>query len=493
MGSGGKSLRIGGLALTAVAAVAAFVLPGPAAAHSVPLTGKVFTYLGRAFTVPGSWQIIDLTAHPTACVRFDVHAVYLGRPGTEQQCPARGAGRRTGALLIQPDLTRASDNAIIALDHRISGEIDVTAPGFTVTASYGDDDRSTVLDALTASGLPQPTPLMLAVPLPDAPAPAAGHGTVPVEIVQGTTMVTGLGFDTCTAPSAGQMQAWSASPFNTVGIYLGGSERACAQPNLTSGWIAARAATGWHFMPLYVGWQAAWDSLTATAPATLGRQSADDAVARAQSLGFGVGALLYYDMESYKTTAQSNAAMAFLSAWSAELHARGYRSAVYSSASTGIADLVAHRGKMTEPDVVDIAHWNNVADPDLGATPAGIWPLQRAHQYIGNLDATYGGTKMNIDKDYMSISLPSCGSTPTPTPTPPTPTPSHSASPTPSPSASPTPTLKPGPTPSTAPTATRSPAAPSAPTPSAVIAPTPANPTGFPESPGPASNRLAAC
>lgn len=361
---------------------------------------KVVTYLGRSFTVPYFWRVIDLTRHPYTCVRFDVHAVYLGHPGDRQRCPARGAGRRTGALLIEPDLTRSADSVAIALDHRLSAEIDVTAPGLTVTASYGDD-HDTVIDALAAAGLPRPADV------PPPAAPALVRDTAPVEIVRGTNQVTGLGFDTCTAPSAKQMDAWSASPFSTVGIYIGGDERACGQPNLTADWLTARAKAGWHFMPLYVGWQAAWDKLTATAstpgPATLGTESADDAIAQARSLGIGPGALLYYDMESYTTPAQSGAAMVFLSAWTAELHSRGYRSAVYSSAATGIADLVAHRGKITEPDVVAIAHWNGIADADLAATPPDAWPAQRAHQYLGNVYASYGGVKLNIDKDYLSI------------------------------------------------------------------------------------------
>lgn len=395
------------------------LVPVPSSAHSSAYSStdearpglKTVTYLGRSFQVPYSWPVIDLTAYPSTCVRFDVHAVYLGRPSGEQQCPAHGAGRRTGALLIEPDLARSTGVGAptVALDHPISAEIDVTAPGLTITASYGDD-RATIVDALTAAGLPQPAAASASaapsLPSPTPPPPSV-RDTAPVEIVTGTNQVTGLGFDTCTAPSAAQMAAWATSPFNTVGIYIGGSERACGQQSLTPDWLTARAKAGWHFMPIYVGWQAAWDSLTATAssagPAKLGTQSADDAITQARSLGIGPGALLYYDMESYTAPGASSAAMAFLSAWTAELHARGYRSAVYSSAATGIADLVANRGKMTEPDVVAIAQWNGVADADLTATPPDAWPAQRAHQYTGNINASYGGVSLNIDKDYLSI------------------------------------------------------------------------------------------
>jgi hypothetical protein len=406
------ALLVAGFATASTASPPAFqrsvTYAEPASAR---LGVKTVTYLGRTFEVPNAWPVFDLTAHPTTCVRFDVHAVYLGRPSGEQSCPARGAGRRTGALLIEPDLTRSTDlnTGATAVDHPISAEIDVTAPGLTITASYGDDDRDTVVSALTAAGLPQPADSSSApIPAPDLVRAAPPvQDAAPVEIVRGTNQVTGLGFDTCAAPSATQMTAWAASPYSTVGIYIGGSERACAQTSLTGDWIVARAKAGWHFMPIYVGWQAAWDPLTATAstpgPAALGTESADDAVTQARSLGIGPGALLYYDMESYTAPGTTVAAMAFLSAWTAELHSRGYRSAVYSSAATGIADLVAERGKMVEPDAVSIAQWNGVADADLTATPPDAWPAQRAHQYTGAVDASYGGVKLNIDKDYLSI------------------------------------------------------------------------------------------
>lgn len=457
-------------------ALARAAVSAPPDPHQVRHGLKIVGYLGRSFEVPYSWPVIDLTAHPSTCVRFDVHAVYLGRPSGEQQCPARGAGRRTGALLVEPNLTRSTDGGVgattIALDHPISAEIDVTAPGMTVTASYGDD-RATIVDALTAAGLPRPADAAAASPsqtsrpsplapslllpspslLPSLPPPPSVRDTAPVEIVRGTNQATGLGFDTCTAPSSAQMTAWASSPFNTVGIYIGGSERACGQASLTLDWITARAKAGWHFMPIYVGWQAAWDALTATAstpaPATLGRQSADDAITQARSLGFGPGALLYYDMESYSTPAATSAAMAFLSAWTAELHVRGYRSAVYSSAATGIADLVANRGKMTEPDVVSIAQWNGVADADLTATPPDAWPAQRAHQYTGGVDVSYGGVRLNIDKDYLSINN-TAAVNPTGNPT---------GSPTANPTASAAPRTTAGATASTAPHATASAAA----------------------------------
>jgi hypothetical protein len=405
---------------------------------------KTVGVLGRGFTVPAGWQVIDLAAHPATCVRFDVHAVYIGTPGAEQGCPARGVGRHTGAVLIQPAAAHAAATATTAVDHPVAAEIDASAPGMTVTATYSSADWSTVVSALAAAHLPRPTVATVPVP-PDAPVPTptasaptspsasasplgspsesassqpnpvVGHALaqtptgVPLSV---TNNISGAGFDACAAPSASQMAAWTApaSPFTAVGIYVGGSERACDQPNLTASWVSAEAQAGWHFMPIYVGWQAAWDwqpSTPSTLPAQLGHQSADDAVTQAQSLGFETGSVLYYDMEAYPSAAES-AAMSFVSAWSDELRAKGYRAAVYSSENSGINDMVANIGHISEPDVIFIANWNGQEDPDPGAAPSNDWPHQRVHQYQGGANATYGGVTINIDRDYFDLTVAVC-------------------------------------------------------------------------------------
>ena len=35
------------------------------------------------------------------------------------------------------------------------------------------------------------------------------------------------------------MAAWAASPYRAIGVYIGGANRACSQPNLTSSWVSA--------------------------------------------------------------------------------------------------------------------------------------------------------------------------------------------------------------------------------------------------------------
>ena len=62
---------------------------------------RAVRYHGYRLTVPARWPVFDLAGHPTTCVRFNRHAVYLGRPGAHQLCPSQVLGR-TEAILVQP-------------------------------------------------------------------------------------------------------------------------------------------------------------------------------------------------------------------------------------------------------------------------------------------------------------------------------------------------------------------------------------------------------
>src|SRR5919198_2040415 len=55
--------------------------------------GTAIFYRGLHLRVPAGWPVFHLDADPTRCVRFDRHAVYLGRGGSDQNCPGRPVGR----------------------------------------------------------------------------------------------------------------------------------------------------------------------------------------------------------------------------------------------------------------------------------------------------------------------------------------------------------------------------------------------------------------
>ncbi|WP_345709935.1 glycoside hydrolase domain-containing protein [Kitasatospora paranensis] len=125
--------------------------------------------------------------------------------------------------------------------------------------------------------------------------------------------------------------------------------------------------------------------------------------------GASPGSTIYEDMEGYDQTNSScsQAVLTFLSAWTAELHAHGYLSGVYSSLGSGISDLGSQYGTGTYnlPDSIWFAWWNGAADTNTGSyVPASYWANhQRVHQYTGDTDETWGGVTMNVDDDYLDL------------------------------------------------------------------------------------------
>jgi hypothetical protein len=307
---------------------------------------RIVRFDGRTLQVPASWPVYRLAAHPRMCVRLDRRAVYLGAPSSQQSCPAEAIGRRR-AILVEP--------------HSAAGR--------------------------------------LSLPLARASATTRGRSG---------SIFTGLGFDACSAPSARSMSAWRESPYRAVGVYIGGVNRACSQPNLTPEWVAAQTAAGWHLIPTYVGLQAPTSAcsscakLSASQATAQGVAAAVDAVEEASEVAMGPGSPIYFDMESYSRTSSASAAtLAFLEAWTEKLHALGYVSGVYSSSASGIADLGAQVGTGYElPDHLWIANWNGSTSTSDPVVPSSAWtPHQRIHQYKGGHNETYGGITINIDND----------------------------------------------------------------------------------------------
>jgi Domain of unknown function (DUF1906) len=397
---------------------------------------KAVSYRGYHFEVPRSWPVISDRRHPTACVRFDLHAVYLGVPGTDQSCPSWLVGT-TEALLIEPDSASAPRRSV---ENPVANQVVATAPSVKVTATY-DTNPTVIYRILASAGLeapvieaPNPARLAAALALPPTSArgETRGSGAAADDVQASREQPTpdlifrvaapmlpatvandvGLGFDVCTAPSPSTMSRWwQDSPYRAVGIYIGGADRACDQQNLSRSWVRQEAAAGWRFMPMYVGPQASFGQLTN--PARQGTAAAADAVQQAQSLSFGPKTPIYYDMEAYSSGQASNA-LKFLSAWTAELHALGYESGVYSSSDSGIADLASayHGGRYAMPDAIYDALWNgsqNVSDSVFGR---GEWAgRRRLHQFSGNVLQTYGGVTLDIDQDYLDLALTAPGGT----------------------------------------------------------------------------------
>jgi hypothetical protein len=429
-----RRARLTGLVLMGVI-VCASLIAAPIA--SAGTHTREVRYRGYGIDVPRSWPVYELAADPSRCVRFDRHAVYLGRPGANQRCPAHVVGR-SEAILIEPlgDAARQQrqPDALTLSGPRLRRRslppsasstealLAIPSAGVQVTATWRRDPK--VVEGILRGAR------RLAGVQPAAPVPARTHarrarhrhhqpalhraGGVRGPVRRATaSYYTGLGFDACAAPSTTTMTAWAASPYRGIGVYIGGANRGCSQPNLTSTWVSTEIAAGWQLIPTYVGLQAPSNSCGCAAiqPSQAGAQgvaAADDAVSKAAALGIGPGNPIYFDMEGYATGGSNTpAVLTFLGAWTGELHARGYVSGVYSSASSGITDLVSQYGTgFSEPDDIWIARWNGQATTVDSAVPAGDWANhQRLHQYRGGHNETYGGVSINIDNDYLDGAL----------------------------------------------------------------------------------------
>jgi hypothetical protein len=389
--------RLTGFAVIAgAAAVTAGLSPAAALAATPSSAAKTVTYLGYKFTVPASWSIVHVSAASSTCVNFDRHAIYLGVPGQNQKC-ASGLHGTTEAVLVQPAAKRASGTS--AAQDAIDRQITVVTPKIEVTATY-DTNRALVTRVLTSASLPTTSRTgTRSNAARSLMAPAAATAA----LAASATEYTGKGFDACAAPSSAVMSAWKASPYRAVGVYIGGADRACSQPNLTAAWVSAQSKAGWHFIPTYLGPQA--ESGQLSSPASQAVAAAKDAVTKAKALGFGPGNLIYYDMEAFPSGQETNV-LNFLSAWTKQIHAEGYKSGVYSSSASGIVDLSRNASKYTMPDAIWDALWNGAANTADPAIPANHWDhKQRAHQYVGGANQTFGGHTVNIDEDYLNIGV----------------------------------------------------------------------------------------
>ncbi|AVT28489.1 hypothetical protein C6361_02090 [Plantactinospora sp. BC1] len=429
--------------LTGLAAVVAgstmAVLPARAGLVDDPAgpeRSRTVSYQGYRVTVPQSWQVVDLAARPHACVRFDRPAVYLGRPGDQAECPARLVGRTAG-LLLEPVDADSAQRLPTAAATTAPGAATVAAPpsrddaiqiavrdaGVLVTAVHTPLTEGLVRRILAGATLgPDAVPLspsaLGALTRPATPvAPLAAAGPQP-----GTFL--GRGFDTCTAPSQSTMNTWRASsPYRAVGIYISGASRSCAQPNLTATWVTNQTNNGWRLIPIELDRQAPCGTRTpkmSADPATArsqGASRATSAVNAAQALGILAGSTIYNDIEHYPSNASCRAAvLSYLSGWTERLHALGYLSGMYSSGSSGVADLCGayNDPAYTRVDQLWFAWWNDAANVDAGPyCPAEYYANhQRLHQYTGDVYETWGGVQIKIDRNYLDVSTDGGGGQP---------------------------------------------------------------------------------
>lgn len=241
---------------------------------------------------------------------------------------------------------------------------------------------------------------------------------------------TGYGFDQCQAPSQAAMDTWlQRSPYLAVGIYMSGASRGCRnQTYLNATWVSTQLANGWKILPITLGPQASCQprfprygndrKINATpGPKGLygdarrqGTAEATKTVANAKALGLVPGSTMFYDLEGFDATNKrcSQSALRFLSAWTNQIHKLGYLSGVYSSGGSGIKILdrarVHQSATYAMPDQLWIADWDHRGGTGSTYVTSTAWmPHARVKQYWGGHDETYGGVRINIDRDFLDL------------------------------------------------------------------------------------------
>lgn len=221
----------------------------------------------------------------------------------------------------------------------------------------------------------------------------------------------GKGFDTCAAPSSSQMQAWwSNTPWSFAGVYIGGSVRACSQPNLTAAWMNTTYTQGWRHTLIWVGPQApctTFSSRVSYDTATAYQQGKAEAVKATNALlnlGFtnsGAGTPIVYDMEGYTDTGTCQAAVkSFMLGWVDQLAVAPAKVAgVYGSACNSYLNGLATIARPLK--FIWAANWDgNTSTSTLSCVSGANWAShQRLKQYQGDHNETWGGVTLNIDSN----------------------------------------------------------------------------------------------
>ncbi len=217
----------------------------------------------------------------------------------------------------------------------------------------------------------------------------------------------GKGLDSCSAPSVSQMKAFfSNTPYLVWGIYLGGIDRACSQPNLTASWVSSVTAQGWALLPLWVGPQnpclAGFDhfSTNTTTAYSQGQTEARNAYTALIALGISANAPLIYDMEAAGSSTSTciAATKSFVQGWVDQLAvAPAQPSGIYSSTCAGFLNTFATLSH--PPNFIDGASYDGViSTSSMPCVSTSNWIYHQRHkQYAGGHNETWNGVTLNVD------------------------------------------------------------------------------------------------
>lgn len=227
------------------------------------------------------------------------------------------------------------------------------------------------------------------------------------------------GFDTWQYPGTSAMANWrQASPYRWVGYYLS------SPCHRDASWMGKRQeleGMGWGLAVLYVG-QQAFEGQPADNPGTeqvlcsrslltpeQGRTDARDAIAKTAAEGFGIGTVIFLDIERMEQTAP--AITSYLDAWVTEVLAdgrfipglyahRANAAALYFTAAQAFTRAGVNRGPPFW--VAGGSGFSLSSSPQQAGLPfVNVW------QGVLDVNRTWGGTTINIDENVADTASPS--------------------------------------------------------------------------------------
>lgn len=220
---------------------------------------------------------------------------------------------------------------------------------------------------------------------------------------------TGKGIDACgLMNNTSRAQAfWSNTPYNNIGIYIGGSAAAC--PANSASFVSSLVNMGWGIMPLWVGPQAPCSSFSSrfsSNTTTAYNQGKNEALAsynKLVSLGMSTdNTPVIYDLEGFDTSNSGclNAAKSFIRGWTAQLHvAPAQKAGVYGSSCA--SGLSSYASNSPAPDFIDGADWDGITSTsNMACVSASTWTQHQRHkQYRGGHSETWNGVTVSVDSD----------------------------------------------------------------------------------------------
>jgi Domain of unknown function (DUF1906) len=162
--------------VTAKPVTAKPVTSKPAAAK-VPAATKMVAFDGYTFDVPATWPVYRLGRGSTQCVRYDIDAVYLGVPGTNQQCPAGLVGQAdTVSIAPCAQAVPSGYPAAQLQSAEVGGSPDQQA-ALSVSTTYGTDPGAVgqVLQSMRTAKTGAPAALHQSAPATGTAAPTTAQ------------------------------------------------------------------------------------------------------------------------------------------------------------------------------------------------------------------------------------------------------------------------------------------------------------------------------